>query len=116
MIRPTNDATTFSSNSITPLAGKLDGVVDGWALTDSQGAFTFTPSGLVNGSAMTIRARVRQWDYQAGTYAEAEWAESGDPGYLTFTPHRHNPHRRRRKSRRHPQRRETGPRRGAKGD
>ena len=60
-----------------------DDVVDGSTFTDSTGAFSYSPFGLAAGS-VTIRARVREWDYGSGTYSQASWPGSQDPGYLSF--------------------------------
>ena len=63
-----------------------DGNADGSTLTEADGTFTYTPAGLVPGIAVTLRARVRQWNYSEGAYSDSDWALETDAGYLAFTP------------------------------
>jgi hypothetical protein len=50
----------------------------GYALTDGEGRFTFSPSGLALGE-LTVEARAREWDYVAGDFIYSDWVS------LTFT-------------------------------
>ncbi|MBN2024915.1 MAG: hypothetical protein JW809_19215, partial [Pirellulales bacterium] len=62
-----------------------DGVADGATMTDATGGFTYKPLGLPKLQEVTVRARVREWDYATGTYTDPNWAQLGEEGYITFT-------------------------------
>ena len=60
-----------------------NGTIEGYATTDADGNFTFTPAGLPNG-AVTVRARVLQWDpleaqYDTGTWTSTSFTYSAAP-------------------------------------
>ena len=49
-----------------------NGTIEGYATTDADGNFTFTPAGLPNG-AVTVPARVLQWDPLEAQYDTGTW-------------------------------------------
>src|SRR5690606_33358539 len=68
-----------------------DGLVDDYMYPESDGSFTYDPSGFVGFGEVTIRVRVVEWDAQESLYSE--WStitytfeNSNDPPEIASLP------------------------------